>query len=57
MGLKMGHVGLKSRSLGQILGKHCVRTRGHMFSSEFDQNVCFNQVSDEFENGLCGVNN
>ena len=29
--LKMGHVGSKSRSLGQILEKPCVRSRGRKF--------------------------
>ena len=30
MSLKIGHVGSKSRSLGQILEKPCVRCRGHI---------------------------
>ena len=30
--IKMGHVGSKTRSLGQILQKFCVRCRGHIFS-------------------------
>ena len=30
--LKMGQVGSKSRSLGQILEKPCVRFRGHIFT-------------------------
>ena len=29
---KMGHVGSKTRSLGQILEKPCVSSRGHIFS-------------------------
>ena len=28
----MGHVGSKNRSLGQVLEKPCVRSRGHGFS-------------------------
>ena len=28
----MGHVGLKTRSLGQILEKLCVRSKGHIQS-------------------------
>ena len=28
----MGHMGSKTRSLGQILEKPCVRSRGHIFS-------------------------
>ena len=39
----MGHVGSKTRSLGQILEKPCVRSRGHIFSPIIikpGQNVC-----------------
>ena len=32
MSSKMGHVRSKTRSLGQILEKPCVRSRGHIFS-------------------------
>ena len=32
MRLKMGHVRSKTRSLGHILEKPCVRSRGHIFS-------------------------
>ena len=32
MSLKMDHVGSKTRSLSQILGKPCVCSRGHIFS-------------------------
>ena len=32
MSLKMGHVGSKTRSLGQILEIHCVASKGHIFS-------------------------
>ena len=28
----MGHVGLKTRSLSKILEKHCVRSRGNIFT-------------------------
>ena len=31
--LKMGHVGSKTRSLGHILEKPCVRFKGHIFDS------------------------
>ena len=31
--LKMGHVGSKTRSLGQLLENPCVCFRGHIFSS------------------------
>ena len=45
----------KSRSLGQILEKACVRSGGHIFCpviKKLNQNVCLNEISDEFENGL-----
>ena len=34
-GSKLGHVGSKTRSLGQILEKPCVHSGGHSFDSEF----------------------
>ena len=52
----MGHVRLKTRSLGQILEKPCVSSRGHIFSPiimKLGQNVCLNEILDEFENGSC----
>ena len=33
-GLKLGHVGSKTRSLGQILEIPCVHSRGHSFDSK-----------------------
>ena len=33
-GLKLGHVGSKTRSLGQILEKTCVYSRGQSFDSK-----------------------
>ena len=33
--LNLGHVGLKTRSLGQILEKPCVHSRGQSFDSKF----------------------
>ena len=33
--LKLGHVGSEPRSLGQILEKPCVHSRGHSFDSKF----------------------
>ena len=33
--LKLGHVGSKTRSLGQILEKPCVPSRGHSFDLKF----------------------
>ena len=56
----MGHVGSKTRSLGQILEKPCVRSRGHILSRilmEVGQDVCLDDISDEFENGSRGVKN
>ena len=42
----------KTRSLGQILGKPCVRSRGHIFSPiimKLGQNVCLDEISDKFQ--------
>ena len=33
--LKLGHVGSKTRSLGQILEKPCVHSRGYSFDLKF----------------------
>ena len=57
---KMGHVGSKFRSLGQILVKPCVRSRGHIFSPiimKLGRNVCLDEISDKVENGSCQVKN
>ena len=64
-GLKMGHVGSKTRSLGQIFEKPCVRSGGHIFSPivmifspivmKHGQNVCLDGISDESQNGSYGV--
>ena len=54
---KIGYVGSKSRSLVQILEKHCVLSRGHIFSliiMKLGQHICLDKISDEFENSLCG---
>ena len=56
----MGHVGSKTRSLGQILEKPSVCSRGHILSRilmEVGQDVCLDDISDEFENGSRGVKN
>ena len=56
--LKLGHVGSKTRSPGQILEKSCVRCRGHIFSlilMKLSQNVCLDKISNELEIGSCGV--
>ena len=58
-GWKMGHVGSKTRSLGQISEKPCVHSRFHIFSPiimKRGQNVCLYKILDEIENGLFGVN-
>ena len=54
------HVRSKTRSLGQLLEKHCVRSRGHIFSPiimKYGQNVCLDEISNDFENGSCQVRN
>ena len=59
-GLKIGHVGSKTRSLGQIFEKPGVHHRGHIFRPIFmklGQNVCINEIMDLFENGICQVKN
>ena len=53
MSSKMSHVEQKTRSLGQILEKPCVRSRGHIFSPiimKLGQNVFLDKISDKFEN-------
>ena len=60
MSLKMGHVGSKTRSQGQILEKPCVRSRGHIFNPiliKLSHNVGLDEISDEFENRSCWVKN
>ena len=53
---KMGHVGSKTRSLGQMLETPCVPVRDHIFGliiMKLGQVVCLDKISDKFENGLC----
>ena len=60
MSLKTGCVGLKTRSLGQIIEKPCVCCRGHNFSPiimKLGQNVCLDEILDEFENESCQIKN
>ena len=41
-----------------MLEKPCVRWKGHVFCTiimELDQNVCYVEISDDFENGSCQV--
>ena len=54
MSPKMGHVGSKTRSFGQMLEKFCVHSRGHNFNPIFmklGQNVFLDEISDRCENG------
>ena len=54
---KFGHVGSKSRPLGQTLKKSCVRSRGLIFGPilmKLGQNVCLNDISDKIEMGHVG---
>ena len=57
---KMGHVGSKSRSSGQILEKPCVCSRGPIFgliNIKLGQTVFLYEISEEFGNGSCSVKN
>ena len=57
---KVGHVGSKTRSLGQILEKPCVLSRGHSFNSKFMklyQNAKDHNIYVKFETGSCWVKN
>ena len=44
----MGHVASKTRSLGQILEKLCLCSRGHIFS-KIIMKLCQNVCPDEFQ--------
>ena len=53
---KVGHAGSKTRSLGQILEKPCVLSRGHSFNSKFMklyQNANDHNIYVKFETGSC----
>jgi len=57
---KMGHVGSKSRSPGQILRNSCLHSRGQICDPilmKLDQNVCLTNFLDKFEYGSCRVKN
>ena len=50
----------KTTSLGQILEKPFVHSRGHIFSPIIvkpGQNVCLDEISDKFRDGSCWVKN
>ena len=54
--LEMCHVGIETRSPGQIIEKSCVHFRGQILGlilMKIGKNVCLDDISDEFENGLC----
>ena len=58
--LKLGHVGSKTRSLGQILEKPCVHSRGHRFDHKLmklRQKVNHHNVEIKFETRSCWVKN
>ena len=58
--LKMGHVGSETGSLGQLLKKPLVRSRGHIFSpilTKLGQNVCLDEISNGINIGSCEVKN
>ena len=56
--LKIGYVGSKTTSLGQISEKPCLRSRGHIFSPimmKRSQSDFLDKISDNFENGSSRV--
>ena len=58
--LKEGHMGSKTRSLGQIVEKPCDHSRCHIISPilmKICQNDCLDEILDEFESGSHGVKN
>ena len=58
--LENGSGQTKTRSVGHILAKPCVRSRGHIFSQiivKLGQKVCLDEILNEFEKRLCRVKN
>ena len=54
----MGHVGSKTRSVGKVLEKPCVCSRGHIFSPiimTLSQNVSLDETPYQVENDSCRV--
>ena len=50
----MGHVGSKTRSVGQIMEKPCEHSRGYIYGPIFNklaQNDHLENISDKFEYG------
>ena len=57
---KLGHLGSKNRSPGQISGKPCYHSSGHIFQAiimNLAQNVCLDDFKVKFETGSLGVKN
>ena len=58
--LNLGHLGSKTRSQGQMKEKPCGRSRGTNLNSidlKIGQNVCLDELLDEFEFRSLGVKN
>ena len=58
--LKLGHLGSKSRSTGQIKGKPCHHSRGNIFEViilNIAKNVYLDDFQVKFETGLLGAKN
>ena len=58
--LKLGPLGSKTRSPGQISGKPCYHSSGHIFQAiimNLAQNVCLDDFKVKFETGLLGDKN
>ena len=58
--LKLGHVGSKISSPGQIGRKPCYHSSGHSFEAVIfilAQNICLDKFQDKFESGSPGVKN
>ena len=57
MNLKLGHLGSKTRSQGQIKEIPCGHSRDNiscLINLRVDQNVCLDEISDELEFGSPG---
>ena len=57
MSSKIAHVGSKTRSVGQMLKKSCVCSRGHIFSPLImkpGQNSYLDEISDKLKIGHAG---
>ena len=58
--LKNVHVQSKTRSIGHVLEKVCVHSRGHIFCPflmKLGQNVRLDDISGDFENRSCWFKN